>query len=148
MEIDNIIEKIKPGLGKGMLDFQRKSNRRAYIGINPEVVREASRLMLEELGARFQIATGVDTREGVEIMYHWAMDRDDCVITFRTLLEHEKPQIDSISEFCRAAEWIEREMWELLGIQFNGHPDLRHLLLDDDWPEGDYPLRKNHEVAP
>ena len=44
---------------------------------------------------------------------------------------------------CPAAEWIEREMWELLGIDFKNHPDMRHLLLDDDWPEGNYPLRRS-----
>ena len=43
-----------------------------------------------------------------------------------------------------AAEWIEREMWELLGISFRDHPDLRHLVLQDDWPEGKYPLRRDY----
>jgi NADH-quinone oxidoreductase subunit C len=48
---------------------------------------------------------------------------------------------------CPAAEWIEREMWELLGIKFLGHPDLRHLLLSDDWPEDNFPLRRNHAAG-
>ncbi len=36
-------------------------------------------------------------------------------------------------------------MWELLGIRFRNHPDLRHLLLGDDWPEGKYPLRRDYQ---
>jgi NADH-quinone oxidoreductase subunit C len=52
--------------------------------------------------------------------------------------------LESIAEICPAAEWIEREIWELLGVEFEGHPDLRHLLLDDNWPADDYPLRRNH----
>ena len=56
--------------------------------------------------------------------------------------------LESIAEMCPAAEWIEREIWELLGVQFEGHPDMRHLLLDDSWPEGNFPLRKEEFEAP
>ena len=77
-------------------------------------------------------------------MYHWALDSEDCLVTLRVTVGHEAPELDSIAVMYPAAEWIERELWELLGIGFRGHPDMRHLLLDDTWPEGDYPMRKNH----
>jgi len=147
MGIDDIIRNISTGLGDSLLSLEQKSGARGYINIPPEAVREASRLMLETLGARFQIATGVDTREGIEVMYHWAMDVDGLVVTLRTVVGHEKPELDSIAPFCVAAEWIEREMWELLGIHFRNHPDLRHLLLDDSWPEGKYPLRHDYQKS-
>ena len=60
-----------------------------------------------------------------------------------TVLDRDAPELESIASFCPAAEWIEREIWELLGGEFIDHPDLRHLLLSDDWPEGNYPLRKD-----
>ena len=103
--------------------------------------------MLEEAGARLQIATGIDTPAGIEVMYHWALDSEDCLVTLRVTVGHEAPELDSIAVMYPAAEWIEREMWELLGIGFRGHPDMRHLLLDDEWPEGDYPLRKGYFAA-
>lgn len=145
MGIDNIITKISAGLGDSLLSLEQKSGKRVYINIPPEAVRKASRLMLETLAARFQIATGVDTRDGIEVMYHWALDGDGLVVTIRTVVGHEKPELDSIALFCVAAEWIEREMWELLGIHFRDHPDMRHLLLSDDWPEGKYPLRHDYQ---
>ena len=145
MGIDNIITKINAGLGDSLLSLEQKSGKRVYMNIPPEAVRKASRLMFETLAARFQIATGVDTRDGIEVMYHWALDGDDLVVTLRTLVDHEKPELDSIALFCVAAEWIEREMWELLGIHFRDHPDMRHLLLADDWPEGKYPLRHDYQ---
>jgi Ni,Fe-hydrogenase III component G len=148
MTVDNIITRISADLGDRLLKLEHKSDRRLFIDIKPEVVRDACDLMFVNLGARFQIATGVDTREGIEVMYHWALDSENCIVTIRTLVDHEKPELDSIATLCVAAEWIEREMWELLGIHFRGHPDLRHLLLDDDWPEGNYPLRRNHEARP
>lgn len=145
MGIDNIITKISEGFGESLLSLEKKSGKRVYINIPPEAVREASRLMLETFAARFQIATGVDTREGIEVLYHWALDGDDLVVTIRTVVGHEQPELDSIALFCVAAEWIEREMWELLGINFRDHPDLRHLLLSDDWPEGKCPLRHDYQ---
>jgi Ni,Fe-hydrogenase III component G len=131
-----------------ILALQAKSARRIYMDIAPQTVVRATRLMLDEYGARFQIATGVDTEAGFEVMYHWALDDDDCVITVRVVLPHEHAEVDSIAPICPAAEWIEREMWELLGISFVGHPDMRHLLLADDWPEDNYPMRRDHEVTP
>ena len=130
-----------------ILVLQAKSDRRIYVEIAPQTVVRATKLMLDEFGARFQIATGVDTEAGFEVMYHWALDDDDCVVTIRAVLPHEDPEVDSIAPICPAAEWIEREMWELLGIRFVGHPDMRHLLLDDDWPQDNYPLRRDHEVT-
>ena len=148
MSGENIMSSINTSLGNAVLGSRQKSERRLYVDIEPRALLEASRLIYEKLGARFQIATGVDTPAGIEVMYHWALDTEDCVVTFRALLEHAEPELDSIAGICPAAEWIEREMWELLGIDFKGHPDLRHLLLDDDWPEGNFPLRRDHGGAP
>ena len=141
------VERICGALGDHLLACVRKSARRVYIDIPPEFVIEVSRLMFAEIGARLQTATGFDAPTGIEVMYHWALDREDCVVTIRAIVEREQPVLDSITGVCPAAEWIEREMWELLGIEFRGHPDLRHLLLDDHWPKGDYPLRRDRSAA-
>jgi len=144
MNKHDIITALQTQLGDAILSVKRKSDSRIYIDITPNTLTAASRMMLEEFGARLQIATGVDTSKGLEVMYHWALDRDGIVITLRVLVDHDSPELDSIAPMYPAAEWIEREIWELLGIQFKGHPDLRHLLLADDWPEGSYPMRRNH----
>ncbi|NNJ64776.1 MAG: NADH-quinone oxidoreductase subunit C [Xanthomonadales bacterium] len=135
------INQVRGALAEHLLGFEHKSDRRVFLEIAPETVQEAASVMFEELGARLQIMTGVDTPVGIEVMYHWALDEDDCVVTVRVTVPREQPLLNSIAGFCPAAEWIEREIWELLGVEFPGHPDLRHLLLDDDWPEGNYPLR-------
>lgn len=145
---NDTIRDIRGRLHESTLAFDSKSGRRAYIDIPADAVQESCRLMLNEFAARFQIATAVDTEAGFEVLYHWALDEKDCVITLRILLDREQPELASIATTCPAAEWIEREMWELMGIQFKGHPDMRHLLLDDDWPEGVYPMRHNQEAAP
>ena len=100
----------------------------------------------EEALDRLKAALGDRLIAAIEVMYHWAFDRLGCVVTIRTRLDRQNPEIGSIAPFCKAAEWIEREMWELLGIRFRNHPDLRHLLLSDDWPEGKYPLRRDYRA--
>ncbi len=144
MGIEDTSTNSRAELGERVLGIDRHSDRRVYIEIAPQTVIAAAQLMHQKLGARFQIATGVDIREGFEIMYHWVLDDEGLIITMRTMLDHEKPEVDSIAPMLPAAAWIEREMWELLGINFRGHPNLRHLLLADDWPEDNYPLRRNH----
>ena len=143
MYANETINRIRGALGPHVIGFEQTSARRVRIDIAPETVYEAGSVMFEEIGARLQIATGIDTPAGIEVLYHWALDRDDCVVTVRTRVDRETPVLESIAEMCPAAEWIEREIWELLGVMFEGHPDLRHLLLDDRWPEGNFPLRKD-----
>jgi NADH:ubiquinone oxidoreductase subunit C len=87
----------------------------------------------------------VPTPEGFEIIYHFSFDQRGQVFSARVILKEEKqPEIDSISPIFPGAEWVEREIWEMLGINFKGHPNLKRLLLADDWPEGDYPLRQEN----
>ncbi|MBM4141973.1 MAG: NADH-quinone oxidoreductase subunit C [Lentisphaerae bacterium] len=147
MTRDDILARIKAELGDRVVDFHAKSDRRYYVEVGPDDVPGATRLIFEELGARFQIATGIDTPRAIEILYHWAFDRFGFVLTLRTKLDREKPEVDSVAGICTGTEWIEREMWELLGVKFRGHPDMRHLLLRDDWPAGKFPLRRDYVRA-
>jgi len=59
--------------------------------------------------------------------------------------ERDLPEVDSVSSVWRTADWHEREAYDLMGIFFNNHPDLRRILLPDDWVG--HPLRKDHEEA-
>lgn len=140
------LDRIKSALAGGIVQWQEKSERRIYVDVRPEAVPDATRLLFKDLGARFQIASGVDTPTAIEILYHWAFDSMGVVITVRTKLDRAGPAVESVAGICPATEWIEREMAELLGITFRNHPDMRHLLLSDDWPEGKYPLRRDYKA--
>jgi Ni,Fe-hydrogenase III component G len=144
----DIPERIREGFGEALVGLEEKSPRRLFVEVTPAAIRETSRFIFRDMGARLQIASGVDTPDAMEILYHWAFDQSDCVVTVRIRLGRDDPEVDSIADICTGAEWIEREMWELLGIRFRNHPDLRHLLLTDDWPEGKYPLRRDYRREP
>ena len=144
MTREEVLQKIKDGLGSKIVNWNEKNPRRYYVEVKPQDVPEATKLMFKDLGARFQIASGVDTPTAIEILYHWAFDGLDFIVTIVTKLDRDNPEIESVAHICTGIEWIEREMWELLGVTFKNHPDMRHLLLVDDWPEGKYPLRRDY----
>ena len=144
MTKENIIARVKERLGDKIVQWTDKSARRVYVEVKPEDIPETAMFLFRELEARLSIATGVDTPAAIEVLYHWAFDQCGLMFTVRTKLNRDQPVIESIAPICKGAEWIEREMWELLGITFQNHPDMRHLLLTDDWPAGKYPLRRDY----
>jgi NADH-quinone oxidoreductase subunit C len=97
--------------------------------------------------------TGVDY--GIEtnrfgVVYHLASIPYQTQLTLKVSIENDRdlnnlPTFPSLTAVYRTADWHEREAFDLVGIFFEGHPDLRRILLPDDW-EG-YPLRKDHKNA-
>lgn len=82
------------------------------------------------------------------VVYHLASLIHKTQLTIKVELERSSdllPSLPSVSSVWRAADWHEREAYDLLGIRFDGHPDMRRILLPDDW-EG-YPLRKDYKTA-
>jgi len=115
---------------------------RAVVAVSAAEAPGAARIVYEEFGARLVTIAGTDTREGVELLYQFSFDRDRMLLALRTVAPKPFPRIESIAAHVPAAEWAEREVAELLGVSFAGHPNPGRLLLSDDWPEGVYPLRR------
>jgi len=90
--------------------------------------------------------SGVDMLDHLETVYHMRSTTRNTLIQIKVRIEHEKPEVDSLVSVWPAANWLERETYDLFGIRFTGHPDLRRILLDDDF-EG-YPLLKNFHQVP
>lgn len=146
MKREKILNKIKENFHQDIIDVIDKSTQRVYIEIKPESLVKMCKYVFKDLGARFNIASGVDTRYYMEILYHFTFDNINLLLSFRVKMDKSKKlEIDSIAPLFKGANWIEREMHELLGINFKGHPNLRKLLLSDDWPEDVYPLRWDYE---
>jgi Ni,Fe-hydrogenase III component G len=121
--------------------------RRLYITVPKEEIVEAARFMFRDIGCRFSISTGTDTRDGFEILYHFSHDQSGVIFSLRTLVPKDNPRIASITPAVPAANWIEREMKELLGIEFEGHPNPVPLLTSDvDWESGKFPMRRDYDA--
>ena len=147
MNIDNILKNINDRFGDRVLKTEKKSARRAYLSIYPKDIVDMVRYVFKDLGLRFNIASAVDDFDRIEILYHFSYDRSGVIISIRTMLsDKDNPRIDTITHVTKAAWWIEREIHELFGVEFEGNEDLRLLLLPDDWPKGVYPMRKSFVV--
>jgi NADH-quinone oxidoreductase subunit C len=94
-----------------------------------------------------QNLTAVDwiKQEKIELVYHlWSYARRvGCVVKID--LPRAQPEVASVATVWRAADWYEREQFDLLGVRFVGHPDLRRILMPEDWPG--HPMRKDYVEA-
>ena len=90
--------------------------------------------------------SGVDMLDHLETVYHVRSIVRGQLLQIKVRLDHEKPELDSVVSVWPTANWLERETYDLFGIKFAGHPDLRRMLLDDDF-EG-YPLLKSFHQVP
>ena len=87
--------------------------------------------------------TCVDWKTHFTMVYHLRSTTSLDNIVVKLKLDREKPEILTVSDIWRGAELFEREVYDLFGVIFLEHPDLRRLLLTDDWVG--YPLRKDYE---
>jgi len=142
----DVLSRIVAALGGMVLEVTEQNPRRGWVRVDPARIREASRIMFEEQKGRLATASGIDVRDGIDILYHWCFDSEMYVVTVKALAARPSMEIDSVGQDLPACNWIEREMHDLLGASFSGHPDMRRLILADDWPEGAYPLRRDFHV--
>jgi Ni,Fe-hydrogenase III component G len=91
--------------------------------------------------AHLSTITGNDRRDPIDVIYHFVVE--GVSLNVRASVPKAVDQIDSITRIVPAAILYEREVAEMFGITMVGHPDPRRLVLPEDWPEGDYPLRRD-----
>ena len=87
--------------------------------------------------------TCIDWKSHFTMVYHLRSTGKGHELVVKSKLEPDLPEIESISHIWRTAEFHEREVYDLFGVKFSHHPDLRRLLLADDWKG--HPLRKDYE---
>ena len=115
-----------------------------------EMMLEVCAYCLQDSNLQFNLltdATCVDRfpmEPRFEVNYHLVSIPRKARLRLKTKLMGNDPVMDSMVPVWPGANWLEREIWDLMGIRFNGHPDLRRILLPDDW-EG-HPLRRDYPV--
>ncbi len=88
---------------------------------------------------------GTDTGEQMEAVYQIASITKTLRLDFKVILPRENAEIESVQTIWPAANWFEREMWELYGINIKNHDNLTRFLLPDDWDQG-HPMRKDWDA--
>jgi NADH-quinone oxidoreductase subunit C len=90
--------------------------------------------------------TCIDWKTHLTMVYHLSSTKYRHNIVVKVKLDRDKPEIETVSHIWRTAEFHEREVYEMFGVNFLNHPDLRLLILPDGW-EGKNPMRKDFEDA-
>lgn len=150
MESKLIYELLKAQFGERIQEHvvtgdEKKGFRDPYILIKTEALPEVGLFLRDHESTQFDLlhcVSGVDWPDYFESVYHlWSMThRHWVVIKVRT--NKSDPHVPSVASIWPAANWHEREAYDLMGIIYDGHPDLTRILLPEEW-EG-HPLRKDY----
>lgn len=118
------------------------------VTIPAEILSGFMRTMHDDLLLSFDMLcmhTAVDwlSENRFELLYVLYSTKHLHYVTVSTSIPRDKPEASSVSSIWRIAEWQEREAYDLMGILYSGHPDLRRMFLEDDWKG--FPLRKDYK---
>jgi NADH-quinone oxidoreductase subunit C len=117
------------------------------IKVSPNHILEVAKFLRDDDDMQFDFLSclsGVDLKGKLAVVYQLFSMVKRHKITIRVEVPTENPSVPSVESIWRTANWHEREAYDLFGITFAGHPDLRRILLPYDW-EG-HPLRKDYQV--
>jgi NADH:ubiquinone oxidoreductase subunit C len=143
LTLDFVMETMK---GSGTAE-QVRSNR-IRVTTAPEKVRRAIKTSRELLGCeRLITMSAADNGRTLELIYHLTGPHRT-IISIAAELPRDVPEIPSVSDILPPAGIYERQIHDLFGIVFAGHPDLKKIILGEDWPEHEYPLRKDWKPGP
>lgn len=92
---------------------------------------------------RMSMVTAVDWPDRIELVYRLTSRSLSANAFVKTSVGREEPHVVSLCEIWPSANWQEREVFDMFGVVFDGHPDLRRILLPDEWVG--WPLRKDYE---
>jgi NADH-quinone oxidoreductase subunit C len=121
--------------------------------MEPEALVEAFTFLRDDPDCAMEMLhnlTAVEREESLDVVYHLCSYAKHHSLTFRVTMAKPEggadqawhPEVPSVASVYRAADWHEREQWDLLGVHFTGHPDLRRILLPQEWIG--HPLRKDY----
>lgn len=149
MTFEEIISRLKEKFGEDIVLTINEQSTPKCIELKAEDIVKCMEYLHVTEGLYFDslsCITGMDNgveAQSMEVIYNLYSIPFDHHLMVKVSLDREKPSIDSLTELWKTADWQEREIYDLYGIHFNNHPDLRRILLPDDW-EG-HPLKKDYE---
>jgi NADH-quinone oxidoreductase subunit C len=147
--LDRLVQIIKENVGEDAVEqafINERDNHMPVVIIKSDLWGETALLFKihEELQCNYlRNVSGVDQETHLEVVYHLlslSSKKDYCV---KVKADREQPSIPSVAAIWPTANWNEREVYDLLGIHFSDHPDLRRIMMPDDWVG--HPLRKDYE---
>jgi NADH:ubiquinone oxidoreductase subunit C len=143
LTLDYVTEKMKEYGTAEQVRFNR-----IRITTTPEKVHNAIKNALESLGCdRLVTISTADNGTTFELIYH-LIGPHRTVVSIAIEIPRETPEVISMSGMLPPAGIYERQIHDLFGIMFKGHPGLKKIILNEDWPANEFPLRKDWKKNP
>ena len=145
MTSQEIFEKLETKFGDQIIDLTENVD--PWIRVKPEAIADVCQYMLTDSDLDFEslmCLSGVDYEDHMTVVYNLGSYAKKHKITLKVEVGREEPKVPTVEAVWRVANWHEREAYDMYGIVFEGHSDLRRILCPDDW-EG-WPLRKDYKV--
>lgn len=140
-----VIDKLMKTMGnQRILEVSVPRARRAFADVDKEGFKEVIHFLKEEGFTHLSTITGLEASDGIELLYH--LNRGGVELTVRVKLPLNEIIVPTITDIIPGATLYEREVHDLLGVKFQGHPHLTRLILPDEWAEGVHPLRKHWTI--
>jgi NADH-quinone oxidoreductase subunit C len=146
LEAQAIFDILKEKFGDAVVELQGEGFSPAFVVVAPAAVKEVSRFLKEDPRLSFDVLmclSGVDYKDRFAVAYHLHSLKNRHVVGLKAMLPRENPSLPTVDDVWPAANFQEREVFDLFGIAFTGSKDLRRILLPEDW-EG-HPLRKDYK---
>lgn len=141
-----IFERIRQKYPQAIRDVVQPGVGDSFAILTKEHLLEACRFLKEDPELAFDLPTcvsGVDDGQTFWVLYHLYSTRKNHRVVLKVDAGKEDPTVPSVISVWCGADWHERETYDMYGIRFEGHSDLRRILLPEDWPG--YPLRKDYK---
>ncbi|MEW6006275.1 MAG: NADH-quinone oxidoreductase subunit C [Stygiobacter sp.] len=162
---EEIFEILKNEFGEIILSIDKDTPTEPIISVEPlkihivsKFLRDNSELQFDSLmclsgvddanGKKVKDIEGYDVIEGgtLSVYYHLYSTVFKHKITLKVSAPREDAKVESVENVWKCADWHEREAYDMIGIKFLNHPDLRRILMPYDWEENSHPLRKDFKV--
>ncbi len=146
MDANDLVGRMTEAYGDDVACVAR-SHKRVYASLAPEHLLAVFDWLMEEVpGLRFGTSTCMDLREGIGVFHHLPVNGTPLVITLKVVAPKPDPRVPSLTPRVPAAGWIEREMADMVGVVFEGHPEPYRLVKAESFPDT-FPLRRDFDVA-
>ena len=150
MSPEEIQQSLAAKLGDAVGPLQ-PANKDPWVEVKPAAVREVCALLKEDPRLRFDCLMNLSAvdwpkQNQIHVVYHLFSYARRHGFILKAKLDRAAPTIPTVEPVWKSADWLEREQFDLLGVQFEGHPDLRRIMMPDDWVGN--PLRKDYAEQP
>lgn len=144
-QTSEVVERLEKILGEKIIEIKSPRKRRVFLRVERDSFREAIKKIVNDMKiTHLSTITGTDLGHEIELLYHLAHE-GSTELTVEFKIPKDNPNVQTLTDLVPGAILYEREVHEVLGVNFEGHPSLLPLILPEAWPEGVYPLRKEQK---